>query len=45
VLIPPFGAVGAASAISAALIVETIALATIARRRLGSGIFVFGRRK
>jgi O-antigen/teichoic acid export membrane protein len=45
VLIPPFGAVGAACAISAALICETIALVLIAKRRLGLQIFVFGRRQ
>jgi O-antigen/teichoic acid export membrane protein len=44
VLIPPFGAVGAAIAISAALIFETIALVLIARRRLGLQIFGFRRR-
>jgi O-antigen/teichoic acid export membrane protein len=43
VLIPPFGVVGAAVAISAALIVETIALVIVARRRLGLDIFVWGR--
>src|SRR5262245_66567948 len=34
VLIPPFGAAGAAVAISTALVVETIALVAIARKRL-----------
>ena len=36
VLIPPFGAAGAAIAISAALVVETIALMVIAKRRSAS---------
>ncbi|MGH6767701.1 MAG: lipopolysaccharide biosynthesis protein [Xanthobacteraceae bacterium] len=43
-LIPHFGAVGAAIAISSALIAETIALALIARRVIGFDIFVWGRR-
>jgi O-antigen/teichoic acid export membrane protein len=43
VLIPPLGAAGAAIAISSALIVESVALALIARRRLDFDIFVWGR--
>jgi O-antigen/teichoic acid export membrane protein len=43
VLIPPFGAAGAATAISAALVTETIALVLIAKYRLGFDIFVWGR--
>ena len=43
ILIPPYGAMGAALAIAAALIAETIALVLIAKRRLGFGIFVWGR--
>jgi O-antigen/teichoic acid export membrane protein len=43
VLIPPFGPMGAALAIAAALIVETVALVLIAKRRLGFGIFVWSR--
>jgi len=44
VLIPPFGAAGAAIAISAALVVETIALMVIAKRRVGIKLFAWGRR-
>jgi O-antigen/teichoic acid export membrane protein len=44
VLIPPFGAIGAALAISSALVAETIALVLVARRRLGLEIFVWDRR-
>jgi O-antigen/teichoic acid export membrane protein len=44
ILIPPFGAVGAAFAISSALVAETIALVVVARRRLGLRIFVWDRR-
>ena len=44
VLIPPFGAAGAAVAISTALVVETVALATILKRRMGLNIVVWGRR-
>jgi O-antigen/teichoic acid export membrane protein len=45
VLIPPFGASGAAFAISAALVFETIALVLIARRRVGLQLFVWRRRQ
>jgi O-antigen/teichoic acid export membrane protein len=45
VLIPPYGAMGAAVAIAAALIVETVALMLIAKRRLGFDICVWGRRR
>ena len=44
VLIPPFGAVGAAISIATALIIETVSLVLIAKRRLGLNIFVWGRR-
>jgi O-antigen/teichoic acid export membrane protein len=44
VLIPPFGAAGAAIAISTALVVETIALIVIAKRCLGFSI-MFGSRR
>jgi O-antigen/teichoic acid export membrane protein len=44
VLIPPLGAAGAAIAISSALVVETIALVILLKRRLGLNIFVWGRR-
>jgi O-antigen/teichoic acid export membrane protein len=44
VLIPPLGAAGAAIAISTALVIETIALIVVARRRLGFNFFVWGRR-
>ena len=44
VLIPPFGAAGAAIAISTALIVETIALVVLLKRQMGLNIFVWGRR-
>jgi len=43
-LIPPFGAIGAALSIATALIVETLALALVARRRLGFNAFIWGRR-
>jgi O-antigen/teichoic acid export membrane protein len=43
VLIPPYGAAGAAIAISAALIAETVALVWIANQRLGFDIW--GRRR
>jgi len=45
VLIPPFGAAGAAIAISTALIVETIALVWLLKKQMGLNIFVWGRRK
>ena len=41
VVIPPFGIVGAAAAMSAALIVESCSLYFIAKRRLGLHIFVW----
>jgi O-antigen/teichoic acid export membrane protein len=43
-LIPPLGAAGAAVAISTALVVETIALVVLLRRRMGLDIFAWGRR-
>jgi O-antigen/teichoic acid export membrane protein len=43
-LIPPLGAAGAAIAISAALVVETIALVVLLKQRMGLDIFVWGRR-
>ena len=44
VLIPPFGAAGAAIAISTALIVETVALVVLLKKQMGLNIFVWGRR-
>jgi O-antigen/teichoic acid export membrane protein len=44
-LIPHFGATGAAIAIATALIFETISLALVARRRLGFQVLAWGRRK
>lgn len=44
VLIPPLGAAGAAIAISAALVIETIALTVLLKQRMGLDIFVWGRR-
>jgi O-antigen/teichoic acid export membrane protein len=44
VLIPPYGAAGAAIAISTALVVETIALAVLMKRQMGLDIFVWRRR-
>jgi len=41
-LIPHFGAIGAALAIATALIVETLTLALVARRRLGFNVFIWG---
>lgn len=41
-LIPPFGADGAAIAVASAFIVESSLLFVIARRRLGLHLFVFG---
>ena len=43
VLIPPFGAIGAAVSIATALIFETVSLALVARRRLGLEVFAWGR--
>ncbi len=43
-LIPPLGAAGAAIAITAALVVETIALVVLLKQRMGLDIFVWGRR-
>jgi O-antigen/teichoic acid export membrane protein len=40
-LIPHFGAIGAALAIATALIVETLTLALVARRRLGFNVFIW----
>jgi O-antigen/teichoic acid export membrane protein len=42
-LIPPFGATGAALAITAALILETVCLFLVAKRRLGFHVFVVPR--
>jgi O-antigen/teichoic acid export membrane protein len=44
VLIPPFGTAGAAAAITTALVVETIALVVLLKRKLDLNIFVWGRR-
>jgi O-antigen/teichoic acid export membrane protein len=44
VLIPPYGAAGAAIAISTALIVETIALVVLLKKQMGLDIFVWRRR-
>ena len=44
VLIPPYGAAGAAIAISTALIVETIALMVLLKKQMGLDIFVWRRR-
>jgi O-antigen/teichoic acid export membrane protein len=44
VLIPPFGAAGAAIAISTALVVETIALVVLLKKQMGINIFAWGRR-
>jgi O-antigen/teichoic acid export membrane protein len=43
-LIPSFGTAGAAWAITTALIVETVALTVLLKRRMGLNIFVWGRR-
>jgi O-antigen/teichoic acid export membrane protein len=43
-LIPHFGAIGAAVAIATALIVETLSLALVARHKLGFNVFNWGRR-
>ena len=43
ILIPHFGAVGAAVAIATALIVETVSLALVARHKLGFSVFIWGR--
>ncbi len=43
-LIPHFGAIGAAVSIATALIFETVSLAFVARRRLGLEVFIWGRR-
>jgi O-antigen/teichoic acid export membrane protein len=43
-LIPHLGAAGAAIATAAALLVETLCLFLIARRRLGFHVFIWGRR-
>jgi O-antigen/teichoic acid export membrane protein len=43
VLIPSLGAAGAAVSLSTALVVESILLYVVARRRLGYHVFVFGR--
>jgi O-antigen/teichoic acid export membrane protein len=42
-LIPHFGAIGAAVAIATALIVETLSLALVARHKLGFNVFIWGR--
>jgi O-antigen/teichoic acid export membrane protein len=44
-LIPRFGAAGAAAAVSTALVVESALLFTVAKRRLGLHSFIFGRGK
>lgn len=44
-LIPPFGPSGAAISMSTALVVESILLYVITKRRLGYHVFVFGRTK
>ena len=44
VLIPPFGAAGAAIAISTALVVETVALVVLLKKQMGLNLFVWGRR-
>ncbi|MBX9774355.1 MAG: lipopolysaccharide biosynthesis protein [Xanthobacteraceae bacterium] len=44
VLIPPLGAAGAAIAISSALVLETMALIALMKRRMGLDIFVWRRR-
>jgi O-antigen/teichoic acid export membrane protein len=44
VLIPPFGTAGAAAAITTALVVETVALVVLLKRKLDLNIFVWGRR-
>jgi O-antigen/teichoic acid export membrane protein len=43
ILIPRFGATGAAVAMTLAVLVETISLALIAKYRLGFHAFIFGR--
>jgi O-antigen/teichoic acid export membrane protein len=43
VLIPPFGATGAAVAMTCAVLVETVSLFLIARYRLGFHVFIWGR--
>jgi O-antigen/teichoic acid export membrane protein len=42
-LIPSWGANGAAIAVAAACVVESLLLFVLARRRLGLHLFVFGR--
>jgi O-antigen/teichoic acid export membrane protein len=44
ILIPHFGAIGAAVAIATALIVETLSLALVARHKLGFSVFIWGKR-
>src|SRR6266545_1595709 len=44
ILIPHFGAIGAAIAIATALVVETLSLALVARHKLGFNVFIWGRR-
>jgi len=43
-LIPYYGAIGAAIAIATALIVETLSLALVAKHELGFNVFAWGRR-
>jgi len=43
-LIPRFGATGAALSIATALIVETLTLALVAKRKLGFNVFIWARR-
>jgi O-antigen/teichoic acid export membrane protein len=45
VLIPPYGAVGAASAVATALVVESTLLFLVAKRRLGLHSLIIGRPK
>jgi O-antigen/teichoic acid export membrane protein len=44
-LIPPFGIEGAAIATTAAMVVESLMLFTVARKRLGFHVFILNRRK
>jgi O-antigen/teichoic acid export membrane protein len=44
-LIPYFGTMGAAISISTALVIESILLFTVTRRRLGYHVFIVGRRR
>jgi O-antigen/teichoic acid export membrane protein len=44
-LIPPFGIEGAATATAAAMVLESVMLFTVARRRLGFHVFILNRRR